>query len=122
MKKIFTLFITVFLSISAQAVQFTEGDYYTTLDLEKSSKPTVTEYFSFYCPHCYKFESAIAALKKNIPSTTTFQKVHVAFKGSNNMAVPMAKAYATMIVLGAEETMIPVMFRQIHDLKQTPKD
>jgi len=121
MKILFALFATLVLSVSAQAVQFTDGDYYTTLDLEKSSKPTVTEYFSFYCPHCYKFENVIGALKNNIPDTANFQKIHVAFMG-NDMAVPMAKAYATMVVLGVDEKMIPMMFRQIHERKQTPKN
>ncbi len=40
----------------------------------------------------------------------------------NDMAVPMAKAYATMIALDAEESMIPAMFTKIHEMKQTPKN
>lgn len=121
MQKILALITAMLLSLSVQAAQFTEGDYYTTLKQEKSSTPTVTEFFSFYCPHCYKFEGVIEQLKRNIPANAKLQKVHVAFMG-NNMAIPMAKAYATMVVLNVEEKMIPVMFRQIHDLNQQPRN
>ncbi|NOI68198.1 thiol:disulfide interchange protein DsbA/DsbL [Vibrio sp. 99-8-1] len=121
MKALLTVFTALVMSFSLQAATFTEGDYYTTLDNEPSATPTVTEYFSFYCPHCYKFEGVITELKKNIPDTAKFQKVHVAFMG-NNMAVPMAKAYATMVVLKNEETMVPVMFKQIHDFQKAPRD
>ena len=81
----------------------------------------MTEFFSFYCPHCYKFEGVIKYLKEDLPETASFQKVHVAFMG-NNMAVPMAKAYATMIALDAEESMVPAMFTQIHEKQKTPRD
>ncbi|MDN3613224.1 thiol:disulfide interchange protein DsbA/DsbL [Vibrio gallaecicus] len=121
MKKLLTLFSALILSLSAQAAQFEEGTHYTTLDVKKAKTSTVTEFFSFYCPHCYKFEGVVENLKKSLPKDASFEKVHVAFMGSN-MAVPMAKSYATMIALDAEESMIPEMFKQIHDLRQAPKD
>lgn len=121
MKKLFTLFAALVLSVSAQAAQFKEGDHYTVLDVEKAATPVVTEYFSFYCPHCFKFEGVVANMKKSLPDNAKFQKVHVAFMG-NNMAVPMAKSYATMVALNVEETMVPMMFKQIHMLQQAPKN
>jgi len=121
MKKLLTLFSALMLSLSAQAAQFEEGTHYTTLDVKKAKTSTVTEFFSFYCPHCYKFEGVVENLKKSLPKDASFEKVHVAFMGSN-MAVPMAKSYAAMIALDAEETMVPEMFKQIHDLRQAPKD
>jgi thiol:disulfide interchange protein DsbA len=121
MKKLFTLFAALVLSVSAQAAQFKEGDHYTILDVEKSAKPVVTEFFSFYCPHCFKFEGVVENMKKSLPKNAKFQKVHVAFMG-NNMAVPMAKSYATMVALNVEETMVPVMFKQIHMLQKAPKN
>jgi thiol:disulfide interchange protein DsbA len=121
MKKLFTLIATVMLSFAASAAKFEEGTHYKVLDTQPSANPVVTEFFSFYCGHCYKFEGVIAHLKKGIPDTASFQKVHVAFMG-NNMAVPMAKAYATMVVLKNEDTMIPAMFRQIQELRQPPRN
>ena len=121
MKKLFAFFSLIMLSLSAHAAKFNEGEHYKVLDLEASKKPMVTEFFSFYCPHCYKFEGVIKYLKADLPKSASFQKVHVAFMG-NNMAVPMAKAYATMIALDAEESMVPAMFAQIHEKQQTPKN
>ncbi|CAH7314372.1 Thiol:disulfide interchange protein DsbA [Vibrio chagasii] len=121
MKKLFSLFAALIMSASINAAQFEEGTHYKILDVAKAEKPVVTEFFSFYCPHCYKFEGVIKYLKEDLPETANFQKVHVAFMG-NNMAVPMAKAYATMIALDAEESMVPAMFAQIHERQKTPRD
>lgn len=119
MKKLFTLFSALMLAFSVQAAQFEEGEHYQVLNVDKSTEPTVTEFFSFYCPHCYKFEAIVKNLKPSLPKEAAFEKVHVAFMG--DMAVPMAKAYATMAILDVEETMVPAMFKQIHDLRQSPK-
>ncbi len=121
MKKLLTLFTALMLSLSAHAAQFDEGTHYKVLNTQKAAKPVVTEFFSFYCPHCYKFEGIIDNMKESLPDNVKFQKVHVAFMG-NNMAVPMAKAYATMVALDVEKTMVPVMFKQIHDLHKAPKN
>lgn len=121
MNKIFTLVAALFMSISIQAAQFSEGTHYQVLDVEKATNPKVTEFFSFYCPHCYKFEDVIEQLKSSMPTEAKFEKVHVAFMGSK-MAVPMAKSYATMIALGVEDKMVAAMFKQIHGLRQAPKD
>ncbi|MGY3572628.1 thiol:disulfide interchange protein DsbA/DsbL [Vibrio paucivorans] len=121
MKKLFALFTVLLMSASVAAAQFEEGTHYQVLDVEKASKPVVTEYFSFYCPHCYKFEGVVENLKPALPDNARFEKVHVAFMGSN-MAVPMAKSYAAMVALKVEDTMVPAMFRQIHELRQPPKN
>ncbi|WP_435248943.1 thiol:disulfide interchange protein DsbA/DsbL [Vibrio sp. nBUS_14] len=68
-----------------------------------------------------QFEGVIKYLKQDLPESADCQKVHVAFMG-NDMAVPMAKAYATMIALDTEDNMIPAMFAKIHEMKQTPRD
>lgn len=121
MNKMFTLITALFMSISIQAAQFSEGTHYQVLDVEKATNPKVTEFFSFYCPHCYKFEGVIEQLKPSMPTEAKFEKVHVAFMG-NKMAVPMAKSYATMIALGVEDKMVAAMFKQIHELRQAPKN
>ncbi|MBU2897070.1 thiol:disulfide interchange protein DsbA/DsbL [Vibrio hepatarius] len=121
MKKLFALFTTLAISLSAHAAKFEQGTYYDVLDTEKSATPKVTEFFSFYCPHCYNFESVINQVKTSLPKGAQFEKVHVAFMGSD-MAIPMAKSYATMVTLGVEKTMVPTMFKQIHQLRSAPKD
>ncbi len=121
MKKLFALVATLMMSLSAYSAQFQEGVHYKELDLTPSEKPSVAEYFSFYCPHCYQFEPIIAQLKEKLPEGVKLQKNHVSFMGGN-MGKSMSKAYATMIALGVEDKMIPVMFDRIHKLRQAPKD
>ncbi len=121
LKKLIFAFTSMVIALSVHAAPFEEGVHYTVIDNEKSKRPTVTEYFSFYCPHCYKFEAIVDNLKPSLPEEATFEKVHVAFMGSH-MAVPMAKSYATMVALDVEKTMVPAMFAQIHDKRQAPKN
>ncbi|GAD90951.1 MULTISPECIES: DsbA family protein [Vibrio] len=121
MKKLIALVATMFLTLSVHAAQFTEGQNYTVLDLPASSSPTVNEFFSFYCPHCYQFEPIIKNLKSSLPANAKFQKSHVSFMGGS-MGLSMSKAYATMVVLEVEDKMIPVMFNRIHKLNAAPRD
>ncbi len=121
MKKLLVLFSTLLLSLNVFAAQFNEGTHYTVLDLPKSSKPMVNEFFSFYCPHCNSFEPLVAGLKASLPDNARFQKSHVSFMGGN-MGTPMSKAYATMVSLKAEDKMIPVMFNRIHNQQNAPKN
>ena len=121
MKKLFALVATVMLSLSVNAAQFKEGEHYKILELEASQKPTVTEFFSFFCPHCNTFEPIIQQLKAQLPKDTKFQKVHVSFMGGS-MGEPMSRAYAAMVVLKAEDKVIPVMFNRIHKMGKPPKN
>ncbi|MFV0575850.1 MAG: thiol:disulfide interchange protein DsbA/DsbL [Vibrio sp.] len=121
MKKIFTLFAALLLSFAAQAERFPEGDYYKTIDLPKSTTPTVTEYFSFYCPHCNAFEPMIGKLKEHLKGKADFQKYSVSFMGGN-MGKPVSKAYATMVSLGVEDHLVPMMFARIHEQNNPPRN
>ncbi|MBY6199428.1 thiol:disulfide interchange protein DsbA/DsbL [Vibrio hangzhouensis] len=121
MKRIIALFATLMVSLGVNAAQFQEGTHYKVLELEKSSKPVVTEYFSFYCPHCNSFEPIIAQLKKKIPAEAKFQKNHVSFMGGN-MGMSMSKAYATMVALKVEDKMVPVLFNRIHNMNKPPRN
>ncbi|EKO3566426.1 thiol:disulfide interchange protein DsbA/DsbL [Vibrio metschnikovii] len=121
MKKLFALVATLILSLSAHAAQFKEGVHYKVLDLPKASQPSVSEYFSFYCPHCYSFEPIIKQLKEQLPAEVRLQKNHVSFMGGN-MGKSMSKAYATMLALNVEEQILPVMFNRIHNQRKAPKN
>ncbi|CAH6782773.1 Thiol:disulfide interchange protein DsbA [Vibrio chagasii] len=121
MKKLFAFFSLIMLSLTAHAAKFNEGEHYKVLDLEASKKPVVTEFFSFYCPHCNSFEPIIQQLKQQLPKDAKLQKNHVSFMGGN-MGLPMSKAYATMIALKVEDKMVPVMFNRIHNMNKPPRD
>ena len=120
-KKILAFASVALLSLSVQAAKFTEGEYYKVLELPKSSSPVVTEFFSFYCPHCNSFEPIIQQLKKNLPDNAKLQKNHVSFMGGN-MGKSMSKAYATSVVLGVEDKMTPVLFARVHDMQKPPRN
>ncbi|MBG0760840.1 thiol:disulfide interchange protein [Vibrio cidicii] len=121
MKKLFAFFSLLMLSLTANAANFKQGEHYKVLDLEASKKPSVTEFFSFYCPHCHSFEPIIQQLKNQLPDGVKLQKNHVSFMGGS-MGLSMSKAYATMIALKIEDKMVPVMFNRIHNLRKAPKD
>lgn len=121
MKKLFALVVTLMVSLSAHAAQFSQGQHYKVLDLEPSKKPTVTEFFSFYCPHCHSMEPIIQQLKAQLPEDARLLKSHVSFMGGN-MGLSMSKAYATMVALKVEDKMTPVMFNRIHNMRKAPKN
>ncbi|CAM4452892.1 thiol:disulfide interchange protein DsbA/DsbL [Vibrio agarivorans] len=121
MKKLMALFATILVSISAHAANFNEGTHYTVLDLEPAKKPVVTEFFSFYCPHCHSFEPIIAQLKAQLPEGVKLNKNHVSFMGGA-MGPSMSKAYATMLALKVEDKMAPIIFNRIHNLNQAPRN
>ncbi|WP_394252437.1 thiol:disulfide interchange protein DsbA/DsbL [Vibrio profundi] len=121
MKKLFAFVSLLMLSLSAHAAKFSEGEHYKVLDLEPSKKPIVTEFFSFYCPHCNSFEPIIQQLKKQLPEGVKLQKNHVSFMGGN-MGKSMSKAYATSIALKVEDKMTSVLFNRIHNMNKAPKN
>ncbi|MGF1751447.1 MULTISPECIES: thiol:disulfide interchange protein DsbA/DsbL [Vibrio] len=121
MKRFIALFATLLVSVGVSAAQFEEGTHYKVLETEPTTKPTVTEFFSFYCPHCHSFEPIIEQLKTKIPADAKFQKNHVSFMGGN-MGMSMSKAYATMIALKVEDKMVPVLFNRIHTMQQAPRN
>lgn len=121
MKKILmALALCVGFSVSANAAQFDEGKHYKVLETKHSSEPTITEFFSFYCPHCFKFEDFLGDVKEAAPEGTKINNMHVSFMGGK-MGVPMAKAYATMTLLKVEDKVKPYIFKKIHEQGMQPK-
>jgi thiol:disulfide interchange protein DsbA len=121
MKKLFALFATILVSLSAHAATFKEGVDYKVLDRPHSDQPVVNEFFSFYCPHCFHFEEIIEQLQDHLKGKAEFTKSHVSFMGGD-MGENMTKAYATMVSLGIKDKMIPVMFNQIHTKREAPQN
>ena len=84
MKKIFLgLFVALMVPLQAigQVNLWEEGEHYQVLDEKLSSKPIVKEYFSFWCPACFRFESMVGELQQQLPEKVKFEKVHVNFMG-----------------------------------------
>lgn len=123
MKKLFAalaLLMTVSLLLpiqaNAQVELWQEGKHYKVISDTKTAKPEVTEFFSFWCPACYRAEPLVKQIKSQLPEGVAFNKVHVNFMG---MAGPQAQNDATMAMqigraLKQEEAMNGAIFDYIH--------
>ena len=108
----------VFLSFSSacQAVEFTEGDYYVEVEGNSTKNKEVTEFFSFYCPACFKQESFMHELKLALPANAAFKKNHVDGMPGRDIKIEksLTKALITADVLKVKEKVIPAIFNYIH--------
>jgi len=113
MKKLVLFVIALIISPLSQAADFKEGTEYTVVSKVATKQPEVVEYFSFLCPHCFRFEALVTDLKKNLPEGVTFRKNHTETMGGN-VGVEMAKAYAVSSLLKNTDVMVPKIFNAIH--------
>lgn len=120
-KKITAFFAVMLFAISAHAARFNAGEDYQVLDLPKTQTPTVAEYFSFYCPYCYRSQGLMTYLKDNVKKGTPINKNHVSFMGGA-MGKALNRAYATAIMLDVEDTMVAEIFNRIQNTKTPPKN
>ena len=99
MKKVlFFLAAMLMIPMVHAAPEFKEGVNYDVVTQTGSAQPEVLEFFSYYCPHCAKFEPIAADLKKNLPEGVPMKKNPVAFLG-REMGPEMQRAYAVANLL-----------------------
>ncbi|OZI14996.1 protein disulfide oxidoreductase DsbA [Sodalis-like symbiont of Philaenus spumarius] len=125
MKKIWFALVGITLAFSASAAQCTEGQQYVQLDKPVTSEHQVLEFFSFYCPHCYKFEQVYhisSMVKKALPAGTKMTKYHVNFLGP--MGKQLTQAWAVAMALGVEDKVSPLLFDGLQKTQtiRTPDD
>ncbi len=79
------------------------GEHYTVVDTGMVSENIVREYMSFYCPHCYKFESLASKIKQEIGDKYSFEKNHVDFlqMADTDDQKSLTQAYYVAKFLGA---------------------
>ncbi len=121
MKKIFSLLVVLMMplmafSASAFEGEFVEGEHYTQVSNKASTKPEVREYFSFYCPHCFRFEPFMANIKKQLPEGVKFELNHVDFLpgASTKMQQILSKGLVVAQQLGLEKELTNAIFKYIH--------
>lgn len=100
MKRIFSFMILLCLPLMACSADFKEGKQYTEVNDTKSTKAEVREYFSFYCPHCMKFEPFMEGVKKALPADVKFELNHVDFLRA---ASPKIQGMLSKAVVVAEQ-------------------
>jgi len=114
-KKISVLFLVLLMPFVSSAAKYIEGEHYTKFSETASMKPEVREYFSFYCPHCMKFEPFMESVKKTLPEGVKFERNHVDFlrQASPEIQAMLSKAIVTAQKLGMEEKLVGALFNYI---------
>jgi thiol:disulfide interchange protein DsbA len=100
-----------------EASNWIEGTHYIIVSDEVSPTKEVVEYFSFWCPACYRFESVATKIKSGLPDDTNFKKVHVNFMGFTTKEVQDEATKAMLIgrQIGSEELLNAAIFAHIHE-------
>jgi protein dithiol oxidoreductase (disulfide-forming) len=103
-------------STASMAIEFEKGKHFAVVAEHASDTPKVSEYFSFYCPHCLRFEPIIEAMHAALPAGTTFVKNHVDSLPGRNPEIEhlLTKALFSAEILHVDKTMIPAIFKYIH--------
>lgn len=118
MKKFLGLmFVTCLMAFNLQAQElWKEGTHYKVIAEEASEDKNITEFFSFWCPHCYNFEPLVAEMKAKKSKDVKFEKVHVNFMPSAGPDVQDAATKAMMVgrTLGKEQEALMAIFEHIH--------
>ena len=121
MKKVlFFLAAMLMIPMVHAAPQFKEGVNYDVVSQTGSAQPEVMEFFSYFCPHCAKFEPIAEDLKKSLPEGVPMKKNPVAFLG-REMGPEMQRAYAVASLLNVEGKLTPAIFDKIHTQRQYPQ-
>lgn len=97
--------------------QFKEGVNYDVVAEKATAEPTVTEFFSLFCGHCFQFEPLVGDVKEKLKEGTKFEKSHVDYIPRDNPDVQLGivKAFVIMDEMGDKGTEImQYFFNQIH--------
>jgi len=112
--------LAVLLSFSSVAKEFVEGKHYYQVTGEVSASPTITEYFSFYCPACYRQEPFMKHITSFLPESQQISKVHVTGMPGRDIASEerLTQALAAAKLLKVEQAYVKEVFNQIHVKRQ----
>ena len=109
------VFLLLLLPLTAVAKNYNEGQHYTKLNraqaTQSGDKIEVLEFFWYGCPHCYRFEPAIAKWKKSKPDNVHFERVPAPL---NPKWMPHTKAYYALELMGKGEQYHNALFEVLH--------
>lgn len=112
-------FLILFFTVSyahAEGFQYEEGTHYTVLEVPvKTRNPDiveVTEYFSYGCPHCYRFDPLIQQWKTELPENVEFNRTPAIWRVTGYELY--ARTYYTALALGVLEKVHTPLFNAIH--------
>lgn len=115
MKKIASLVMMLCLPFMAFSADYIEGEHYTQVSEKGTKKPEVREFFSFYCPHCMKFEPFMDEVKKSLPEDASFEMNHVDFLRASSPKIQGMLTKATLVAkqMKMEKQLVGALFNYI---------
>lgn len=115
MKKILSLIVMLCMPLMACSTDYKEGEHYTVVNEQATKKAEVREYFSFYCPHCFKFEPIMEGVKKSLPENAKFELNHVDFLRAASPKVQglLSKAIVVAKQMDMEKKLVGAIFNYI---------
>lgn len=121
----FMLFSNLSLAASSTSqikseAKFKAGIHYTILDANKTTTPELTEYFSYFCGHCFSFEKDIRELSSELPTNMVLNKQHISFMGRQFGPI-MSSFFVASKLLGVEDKMTPIIFKRFHQQNILPR-
>ncbi|GAB3471585.1 thiol:disulfide interchange protein DsbA [Massilia terrae] len=78
---------------------------------DSGKKIEVTEFFAYYCPHCYAFEPLLAAWVKKQGASIVFKRVHIA---RDESVMPQQRMFYTLDALGLVDQYHDKVFAAMH--------
>jgi thiol:disulfide interchange protein DsbA len=121
--RIVVAFVLAVLSAAcSRATELQEGRDYTVIETgqpaapaDKSAKISVTEFFSYQCPHCFAFSAALRNWSARLPADVQFDRESVAI--GHAPWIPIARTYYTLRAMGKLEALDEKIFNAIHQQK-----
>ena len=113
---VLVLSTTALFAIFAKASPYEEGTHYVLLEVpiqtRNSSVVEVTEYFSYGCPHCYRFEPLVSRWKQSLSEDVVFNRSPAVWNVTGYELY--ARTYYTANALGVLEKIHLPLFSAIH--------
>jgi len=115
MRKFLSIIVMLLVPIIGYSANYVEGEHYTKVSEQASKKAEVREYFSFYCPHCMKFEPFMEEVKKSLPDGVALELNHVDFlrMASPKIQQMLSKALVVAQQLDMEKELTAALFNYI---------
>lgn len=118
-KKLIAILFLVTTAVSAN--EFKEGEHYLVIADKAAASKEVREYFSFYCPHCYRQEPLMKQIKQTLPSGVRFVKNHVDSMPGRDVETEQMLTQAAIAakLLKVEQPVVDAIFKRIHVEKKS---
>ena len=102
-------------SLGASAAPVAGRDYTPVEPAQPTSDPSkivVTEFFSYQCPHCYRFAGAFAAWARTLPADVKVERVAVSI--GHEAWEPAAQAFYALTAMDKVAAVDDALFAAIH--------